>query len=210
MRKVAAKIEKKYPQYKNLKILFLGYDEKKTTLIKKVSRLGLEVWHTEEKIKSLQNFDLAISYGYKHILKTSVIHQSIPVINLHIGYLPYNRGAHPNFWAFYENTPSGVTIHIADDGIDSGDIIYQKYVTFLKSEITFAQTYQRLIKEIEKLFIENVENILLKKYIPKKQKGKGTYHKLDDLPEKFVDWDAIIDDEIKRIKKLEDSSATKS
>ena len=203
MRKVVVKIAEKYTQYKNLKILFLGYDENKTTLIKKVAQLGTEVWHAEENIKSLQNFDLAISYGYKHILKPEVVRQNIPIINLHIGYLPYNRGAHPNFWAFYENTPSGVTIHIIDEGIDSGDILYQKYVTFLKYEITFSQTYQRLIKEVEKLFIKNIEHILLKKYIPKKQKGRATYHKIADLPEKFAGWDAVIDDELKRIKKLE-------
>ncbi len=205
MRKVVTKIAQKHSQYENIKILFLGYNENKTTLIEKVARLGVEVWQTEENIKSLENFDMAVSYGYKHILKPNVIRQSIPIINLHIGYLPYNRGAHPNFWAFYENTPSGVTIHIIDEEIDSGDIIYQKYVTFLKSEITFAQTYQRLIKEIEKLFFENVENILLKKYTPKKQRGRGTLHKLADLPEEFAGWDSVIADELKRIKKLASS-----
>ncbi len=43
-----------------------------------------------------------------------------------MGYLPFNRGAHPNFWSFMEKTPSGVTMHEINSGIDKGKIIVQK------------------------------------------------------------------------------------
>ena len=52
----------------------------------------------------------------------------IPIVNLHKAYLPYNKGAHPNFWSFAENTPSGITIHVIDSGIDTGNIIYRKFI----------------------------------------------------------------------------------
>ena len=39
-------------------------------------------------------------------------------INLHNSFLPFNRGKHPYFWAFYEDSPYGVTIHKVDEGID--------------------------------------------------------------------------------------------
>ncbi|MCL0081308.1 hypothetical protein M1N64_03665 [Peptococcaceae bacterium] len=42
-------------------------------------------------------------------------------INLHISFLPWNRGADPNFWSFIENAPVGVSIHYLDEGIDTGD-----------------------------------------------------------------------------------------
>ena len=111
--------------------------------------------------------------------------------------MPWNRGAHPNFWAFYDNTPSGVSIHLIDEGIDTGPILYQKIIKFDKEQNTFISTHKKLILEIEKLFIENLNEILNKQYIPKHQKGIGTYHKTQDLPKNFRGWDYIIHDELK-------------
>jgi len=119
---------------------------------------------------------------------------------LHISYLPFNRGAHPNFWSHYEGTPSGVTIHLIDEGIDTGPILFQKYISFSSEEKTFNDRYRRLKFEIEELFIENFENLLTNKWILNKQVGKGTYHKSTDLPKDFLGWDSIIDDEIRRLK----------
>ena len=74
------------------------------------------------------------------------------ILNLHISYLPFNKGAHPNFWSFAENTPSGVTIHKINKKIDSGNIIYQKILDFElnknKKKLTFKDTYSVLISEI--------------------------------------------------------------
>ena len=58
---------------------------------------------TEVKINDALGYDLIISFGYKHIIKKEVISNSnIPIINLHISYLPWNKGAHLNFWSFNE------------------------------------------------------------------------------------------------------------
>ena len=74
------------------------------------------------------------------------------ILNLHISYLPFNKGTHPNFWSFAENTPSGVTIHKINKKIDSGNIIYQKILDFElnknKKKLTFKDTYSVLISEI--------------------------------------------------------------
>ena len=47
------------------------------------------------------SFDFIVSYGYRHILSKNIL-DLLPnkIINLHISYLPYNRGADPNFWSF--------------------------------------------------------------------------------------------------------------
>lgn len=45
-----------------------------------------------------------------------------------MSYLPYNKGTHPNYWSFIENTPKGVMIHEIDKGIDTGNIIVQKKI----------------------------------------------------------------------------------
>ena len=42
----------------------------------------------------VKKFDFVISYGYRHIIKKNVIDASKNgIINLHISYLPWNRGA---------------------------------------------------------------------------------------------------------------------
>lgn len=185
------------------KVLFLGYSEEKTKLINDLANIGCEVWHTEEKIKSTYGFDLAISYGYRHILKKDIIESSpAPIVNLHISYLPWNRGAHPNFWSFYDSTPSGVSIHLIDENIDTGPILYQKYVNFSAEEKTFSQTHNRLIQEIEQLFKENIEDIVAKNFVAIPQRRKGSYHHASDLPEDFSGWDSNIQIEVMRLDRI--------
>jgi len=70
-------------------------------------------------------------------------------INLHPSLLPWNRGAHSNFWSFLEDTPKGVTIHIIDEGIDTGDILLQKKIKFDQSKETLRSSYGRLQQELQ-------------------------------------------------------------
>jgi len=77
----------------------------------------------EEKIEATKSNGCVVSYGYRRILKQNVIGGfDCPIFNLHISYLSYNRGAHRNFWSFYDNTPSGAAIHLNDSGEDTGPI----------------------------------------------------------------------------------------
>ena len=185
------------------RVLFLGFKREQTTLIDALINANCEVWHTQENIESTKGFDFVISYGYRHILKKSVIESSnAPIINLHISYLPWNRGAHPNFWSFFDCTPSGVSIHAVDEGVDTGPIIYQRYVNFNQERLTFSQTYNQLQLEIESLFKENLNNIKNGNYKATPQRRKGSYHSSSDLPPQFAGWDANIQEETRRLDSL--------
>ncbi|MFW7343411.1 formyltransferase family protein [Pollutimonas sp. H1-120] len=185
------------------KVLFLGYTPGQTTLIDTLISSNCEVWHTQKKIESTQGYDFVVSYGYRYILKKSIIESSnAPIINLHISYLPWNRGAHPNFWSFFDCTPSGVSIHLIDEGVDTGPILYQRYVNFTKEQTTFSQTYKKLHIEIEALFKECIEEIIEGTYTTTPQRRKGTYHTVGDLPKEFSGWDANIQAEICRLDSL--------
>ncbi len=186
-----------------IKILFLGYSSNETNLISKLVDYGCDVSHTKDKNFSTDEFDLVISFGYKHIIKkNTIINSKIPIINLHISYLPWNRGAHPNFWSFFDCTPSGVSIHLIDENIDTGPILYQRYVNFDKNENTFRKTYNRLLIEIEKLFVDNMDMIIRKNYSPIFQRRSGSFHSAGDLPADFNGWDSDIQSEITRLDKL--------
>ncbi|MGZ7173633.1 formyltransferase family protein [Burkholderia gladioli] len=49
-------------------------------------------------------------------------------INLHPGYLPYNKGFYYYAWAVLDGTPAGVSIHRIETAVDAGPIISQMRV----------------------------------------------------------------------------------
>ena len=166
------------------KILFLGPPE--SPVLEWLQERRENVFSTTDKLTTsyiLENkFDFLVSYGYRHILRKDIL-DLFPgrAINMHISYLPYNRGADPNFWSFIEGTPKGVTIHFLDEGIDTGDLIIQKEVFFENdSSPTLGSTYQVLQEEIQKLFFENWDLIKNEKCGRVSQVGEGTMHKVKD------------------------------
>ena len=144
-----------------------------------------EILHLEDPITlplvTRFNPDLVVSFGYRHIVKPEIIaNLGNKILNLHISYLPWNRGADPNFWSWLENTPKGVTIHLMDAGLDTGAILFQKEVQFNDSE-TLASSYEILQSEIVGLFANNLEHILNLDFEPKPQEIQaGSYHKSAD------------------------------
>ena len=55
--------------------------------------------------------EIIISYNYSYIIKQDIISfMNGRIINLHISYLPWNKGSNPSFWSFMDETPKGVTI----------------------------------------------------------------------------------------------------
>ncbi len=179
-----------------MKVLFLGYTS--SPLINFIKNNGDDVIVSEEKINATfikdNKIDFVVSYGYRHIIKKDVL-EILPkrVINLHISYLPYNKGADPNFWSFIEDTPKGVTIHLVDEGLDTGDIILQQIVEVFDND-TLKTTYGVLQNAINELFINNWNNIKTQIIEPKKQIEKGTFHKsiekeqyISEIKDKWLD-----------------------
>lgn len=186
-------------QQKIKKVLFLKSKQTKTELVDILESRGCHVDCCSEKNFKPDGYDLIISYGYRFIIPDNVISNSPHIINLHISLLPYNKGAHPNFWAHMDNTPSGVTIHLIDGGIDTGPYLYQKEINFDIKKLTFKETYQVLKNEIEVLFIKNIDEILNGKYKLYKYSDNGSFHNASDLPPD-VDWNEVIYNKINKIK----------
>jgi methionyl-tRNA formyltransferase len=137
---------------------------------------------TPDLVKELKA-DFLISYNYKYIIPEEVLKLFPPCrrINLHISYLPWNKGSFPNLWSFLEDTPKGVTIHVLEPELDGGDILLQKEV-FIDEEVhTLESSYNLLHKEIQELFKRHWEDIKNCAIPPKPQKGKGSKHTLKDF-----------------------------
>ena len=168
--------------------LLLGKIKDTLRIKRAISKKKWQVICKNRKVtkKDFRNIGLVITFNYRQILNKNILKKlKRPAINLHVSYLPFNRGCHPNFWSFVENSPKGVTIHEIDKGIDTGSIIYQKKISFninKKKHDDFFKTNKILFFEIQKLFLKNINQILNKKYNVKKQKKIGTFHYRNDLP----------------------------
>jgi len=122
-----------------------------------------------------------VSHGYRHIIRKQILDRfPSRAINLHISYLPYNRGADPNLWSILEGTPKGVTIHYLDEGVDTGDIIAQRRVE-LSSEDTLRTSYAKLQEALCDLFRREWAGIRTGRCDRRRQEGTGTFHKSKDL-----------------------------
>ena len=178
--------------------LFLGYKKNHTSLINFLKKKNFIIKNYQKipPLKIFKKSDFILSFGFRKIISANIIKKlKKPIFNIHLSYLPFNRGAHPNFWSFIENTPSGVSIHKIDKGIDTGNVILRKKIYFntsLNKFSTFKKTYNILFLEAEKLFKKNFNKIYNKKYKKILINHKGTLHYKKDLPKWVKNWDMNI------------------
>lgn len=132
-------------------------------------------WTVYERIEDVPSADFVVSYGHRRIIKEPHLnHWARRLINLHISYLPWNRGADPNLWSWVDDTPKGVTIHQIDRGIDTGPILAQREVPLSG---TLATSKEQLRGAMADLFAEKWRLIRGRGIDPPPQDRKaGSYH----------------------------------
>lgn len=131
-------------------------------------------------IESIDPF-FVLSFNYRHIVKADVIERvQGRIANVHCSVLPYNKGASPNFFSYYENTPKGVTVHEMSSGLDEGNILLQKQLDLGEDE-TFSSSYCKLIESAMALLRDNWVELKGGKCDARSQEGMGSYHTSSDL-----------------------------
>lgn len=87
----------------------------------------------EEAIEIITNCnpDIVIVNGTRIISERVLKSVQVPIINMHMGITPKYRGVHGAYWAFVNDDAEncGVTVHMVNQGIDTGDVIRQKRIT---------------------------------------------------------------------------------
>ena len=175
-----------------MNILILGpYADRLASII---SEGTPDIWvRHNDVLREFPNVDWAISFGYPHIISPKVIEEANGrIINLHISYLPHNRGADPNFWSWFDNTPKGVTIHQITQGLDTGPILAQQAIP-LSNAHTLKSSYDVLMNAAVALFADKWPAIREHKLKPIPQPKQGTYHRqADKTPwmKNLPGWDA--------------------
>lgn len=121
--------------------------------------------------------DIGFSVHYPRIVKSEVLSRYRKVYNLHPGFLPWGRGFYPVFWALWEQSPAGATMHEMTANIDEGPIVAQIAVTY-DAHDTGGSLHQR---------VQDAEKQIFREYWPRlvggellsafaQTKHQGSYH----------------------------------
>lgn len=101
-------------------------------------------------------------------------------INTHCGITPAYRGVHGAYWALVNQDAknAGVTVHLVDEGVDTGRVIYQDSIVFTKNDNFVTYPIKQYIAAIPLLLksIEDIENFELKTTFRTDLPSKLWYH----------------------------------
>jgi len=121
----------------------------------------LMIWMRENRV------ELLLLAGYMRVLGSQFIRQAnFPVMNIHPSLLPAFPGLHAQRQALdYGVKVSGCTVHIVDEGLDSGPIVLQEAVPVLAGD-TEESLAQRILEVEHRLYPEAVRLMVLGKVKP--------------------------------------------
>jgi len=114
------------------------------------------IWMREKRV------ELLLLAGYMKVLGPEFIRQAnFPVMNIHPSLLPAFPGLHAQRQALeYGVKVSGCTVHLVDEGLDTGPIILQEAVSVLPED-TEESLAQRILKVEHRLYPEAVRLLVL-------------------------------------------------
>lgn len=140
------------------------------SIVDKDKRTKVESINSQQCIDLIKSYcpDVIIVNGTRIISKKVLNSSNAIIINTHIGITPKYRGVHGGYWALTNNDIMnfGVTVHLIDSGIDTGDIVYQDKVGFTSEDNFVTYPYLQLVKGIQlmKKTLSDVGNNELKPY----------------------------------------------
>lgn len=127
----------------------------------------------------VSNYDLVISVHCKQIFPKNLV-DTVRCINIHPGLNPYNRGWFPQVFSIINKKPIGCTIHLMDEEIDHGDVIYQKEIT-IDSWDTSLEVYNKVVAAEKELIKTHLLELVNEKYIRLNVSDEGNYNEIKDF-----------------------------
>ena len=100
------------------------FDSSKTHIVSSVNDEGC--MHTILLLKP----DIIVVNGTRIISKKILQSTKAVFVNMHVGITPQYRGSHGGYWALYNKDIEnfGTTIHLIDEGVDTGAVIKQVFI----------------------------------------------------------------------------------
>ena len=132
--------------------------------------------------------DLIVSVNAKQIFRAPLLGSARHgAINLHNGLLPRQRGGGGAYVGMINGEPLGTTLHLVDEGIDTGDILLQREHR-LGPDATMADLQRAAIECAADLVVTGVRQIESGTAIFTPQRDRPFYY----VPAK-ASWDELID-----------------
>lgn len=123
------------------------------------------------------NADIMVLAGYTQILRDPMLSQGAPAfINLHGGKLPQYRGGSPINWQIINGeTEGGCAVCYVDEGIDTGDIIFQETYP-INADEGAAEAIAKTLKIFPRLVVQALDGLANQTAPRKKQDlSKASY-----------------------------------
>lgn len=174
------------------------------TLLKELGINQIRLKSTDSKafrkLLISKNVDLIIVGTWKERIRKEIY--SIPTIgtvNVHPSLLPKYRGPNPYIQTIlHGEKESGVTLHLMDEGYDTGAILSQEKVSILDTD-TSKELREKSVRVARKLVCEFITDLNDKIITPIKQSEKfATYYPNITGDERMIDFTFQTSDEILR------------
>ena len=108
--------------------------------------------NSDETIRLLRDArpEAIVVNGTRIISKRVLAAVDAPFINTHMGITPKYRGVHGGYWALATGDPDncGVTVHLVDQGIDTGGVLYQDTICPTPSDSFHTYPIHQIAKAI--------------------------------------------------------------
>lgn len=170
-------------------------------IVEAAQALGIATWIGNANSRVFDRGDIAYSVHYPEIFKPPLLDAYRTSYNLHPGYLPWGRGFYPVFWALWEGTPAGATLHQMTALVDEGPIVAQTRVAH--SEGLTGGALHALVRQAEQdLFVEYWPKIVAGEDLPAwpQPHGVGSKHlKEEFLALRRTNWQAMTGFELVRL-----------
>ena len=113
--------------------------------------------------------DVVVVYGTRILRRDTLACVAVPFINYHAGFNPKYRGQNGAYWARRNADPdhAGVTIHLVDEGIDTGDVLYQASVAFAPDDNIATYQHRQMVAALP-LLARAIEDALAGRLRPRK------------------------------------------
>ena len=166
-------------------LIFVFSDHHNAYVLERARRLNIKSYSFEVKevankaayeevllqLLQEQQIDLLVLAGYMRIIgQTLLSHYSNRILNIHPSLLPSFPGLHGIKDAYeYGVKVTGVTVHLVDDGVDTGPIIAQEPVMILPDD-TLESLEEKIHQTEHRLYPKVLRDVLLQS---DKNKSKG-------------------------------------
>ncbi len=127
----------------------------------------------------VEHYALVISAHCKQIFPSKLVN-NVRCINIHPGLNPHNRGWFPQVFSIINKKPVGCTIHLMNEEIDDGAILFQKAVPVFDWD-TSLNVYERVQQAEMELLEAHLADLVFGNYQEKLPDEKGNYNGITDF-----------------------------